>query len=662
MDMNSQYGGQTSSKQGKRNKGNVACLQCRERKVRCSGTYPCANCTRRSTECVFEHDDRKVVISKNLLSELKRKAEDWDEAQRQTKKTTKPSTGSNIPEATSDPEPSVDHGLPRMINPLVTPPSKFVVDHQGKKRFLGPSSTWAYSRHVMGMIRQYVDQEVSSEVPLNHDGAAFSIELPSMKHSDAAINRETLPSLDYALYLTNTVKFHVAQTYHLFDEQRFMQNLLYIYTDSPPLSAENRMWYVQYFLVMALGKGLLTRGMSKAGSPGSEYFMKAMELFPDANGLYQEPILSIEVCCGLALYLQAVDHRNSAYLYLGVALRIALSQGLHRDIIGDFSNDPEATRYRNAWWTLYILDRKFSSLMGAPISVHDSDISVPIPSSQTASGESSALDMHIKLSRLKAKVLNTVYGIDGRLDASFPKSTLTILRELAALAVELNSSPGLKLDSQSPVSRVSATLNLCYHQCIVLATRPLLMCLLRDKLEMSRRASDANCEIVEPIKALLRTCYDSAHKSLRILTTLQSQDLLELFLPFDLDHTFSAGFVLALISAIQPFPDATDSYFETTMHLLDSLIAGGNLPARFRRQELERFHEMLHLMNQQDDKSQSAGQENDCIPVLGEQGISPNEILNVASMLDGHSHPNLDLDDANSWLWEAAGLEGLPSI
>lgn len=52
------------------------------------------------------------------------------------------------------------------------------------------------------------------------------------------------------------------------------------------------------------------------------------------------------------------------------------------------------------------------------------------------------------------------------------------------------------------------------------------MCLLRDKLELDRRESRSTFEIAEPIKALLKACYDSAHKSLRILATLQTQDLL----------------------------------------------------------------------------------------------------------------------------------------
>lgn len=138
-----------------------------------------------------------------------------------------------------------------------------------------------------------------------------------MRQAGTLIDIESLPSLDYAIYLTNTVKFHIAQTYHIFEESHFMRGLLSLYNDGPPpLTSDNRMWYIQYFLVMAMGKGLLTRGMSKAGSPGSEYFLRAMELFPDASGLYQDPILSIEVCCGLALYLQAVDHRNSAYVYV----------------------------------------------------------------------------------------------------------------------------------------------------------------------------------------------------------------------------------------------------------------------------------------------------------------------------------------------------------
>lgn len=172
----------------------------------------------------------------------------------------------------------------------------------------------------MGMISEYLPAESSPPMPLNIDGAAFNIEFPSMRKLGSSISMEDMPSLDYAIYLTNTVKFHISQTYHIFDEQSFLQALFSLYNNGPqPLTPQSRLWYVQYFIVIAFGKALLVRGPSVASPPGKDYFIRAMELFPDVNGLYCNPILAIEICCGLALYLQCVDHRNSAYAYVRAA-------------------------------------------------------------------------------------------------------------------------------------------------------------------------------------------------------------------------------------------------------------------------------------------------------------------------------------------------------
>jgi hypothetical protein len=186
--------------------------------------------------------------------------------------------------------------------------------------FLGPSSTWAYGRQVMSMIREYLNQDVSPLVPLNTDGQALPLEFPSEKQLGGTISMDNLPSLDYAIYLTNTVKFHISQTYHLFDEQSFLNGLFSLYNDGPrPLNGKTRLWYVQYFIIMAFGKALLVRGLSASNPPGGGYFMRAMEMFPDIDGLYQDIVLAIEICCGLALYLQSIDHRNSAYTYVCIS-------------------------------------------------------------------------------------------------------------------------------------------------------------------------------------------------------------------------------------------------------------------------------------------------------------------------------------------------------
>ncbi|RSL48153.1 hypothetical protein CEP53_009653 [Fusarium sp. AF-6] len=435
---------------------------------------------------------------------------------------------------------------------------------------------------------------------MNVDGTAFPLDTASLKDDSSLTTLDNLPSFDYANYLTDTVKFYITQTYHLFEESNFNRTLNVIYSQEPPPIGSNRLEYIQYFFVMALGKALLGRAGSSAQPPGNEYFLQAIKMFPDITGLCQDPILSVEICCGLALYLQSIDHRNSAYLYLGLALRVSLSQGLHRDLTGG--------------------------------SINDGDISVLLPEGPQATQKSKVVDMHVKLSRLMAKIINTVYATDDRLGSSFLRNTQAIIRELAKLGDDLAASPELKPGNSSPVGRVSATLNLCYHQCILLATRPLLICLLRDRLQD-------------------KTAGESASQSLRILAALQSHDLLEIFLPFDLEQIFSSGFIITLLSAIHPFPNAVDEAgFDKSLNLLDTLIANGNIPARFRREELVRLHEMLLLVSQQEINPEDVGLDpSQAMP----HSMSPNQILSIANLLD--SYPDLDSIvgvGTEGWLWE----------
>lgn len=166
------------------------------------------------------------------------------------------------------------------------------------------------------MIRGYLDHHSSPEVPLNTDGNAYQMEWPSTK-APQQVSVDALPTLDYAIYLTNTVKFHIGQIYHLFDEQTFMQGLHEFFRNGFDVSSpRNRLWYIQFLVIMAFGKAFLAKNRRGTTPPGSDYFLRAMELLPDAHGLYADPILSVEICCSIALYLQSIDHRNSAYIYV----------------------------------------------------------------------------------------------------------------------------------------------------------------------------------------------------------------------------------------------------------------------------------------------------------------------------------------------------------
>lgn len=85
-------------------------------------------------------------------------------------------------------------------------------------------------------------------------------------------------------------------------------------------------------------------------------------------------------------------------------MRVALGQGMHTDMPVDQLGDRIVERSRRIWWTVYILDREMTSLMGLPQSVHDDDIHPALPHFGDSTQRVAALHMQIRLCRSIASV------------------------------------------------------------------------------------------------------------------------------------------------------------------------------------------------------------------------------------------------------------------
>lgn len=64
------------------------------------------------------------------------------------------------------------------------------------------------------------------------------------------------------------------------------------------------------------------------------------------------------------------------------------------------------------------------------------------------------------------------------------------------------------------------------YQCIILATRPLLICLLQDLLGSFSVEGAQRAEIPSSIHDLIQTCVVSATKTLKILVSLNEHNLM----------------------------------------------------------------------------------------------------------------------------------------
>ena len=244
---------------------------------------------------------------------------------------------------------------------------------------------------------------------------------PSLKTDNA-----TLPSADHAMYLINATKFHVGQMFHLFDEESFMQYFSRFHNANAAKSGLIPLWYAHYLLILAFGKAFLARTVKGRKPPGADLFVQAMAILPDVTYLCLHPIETIEILCCATLYLHSLDFRSPAYqlvsmletytlqalilpCQIGQALRIALEHGMHTNMQSQHVSEALAQRCRKIWWTIYVLDRNLSSLMGVPSSIRDEDISASLPLYPESPCRATALEIQVKLSRVIARISNGKY-------------------------------------------------------------------------------------------------------------------------------------------------------------------------------------------------------------------------------------------------------------
>lgn len=145
------------------------------------------------------------------------------------------------------------------------------------------------------------------------DGSAYDLPWDGTR-SVPGSTTPTIPSVDYAIFLINAVKFHCAQMLHLFDEEDFMASFHQFYSDTDKSAWKQSLWYIQFLMIIAFGKTFVQQKHQSPRPPGAEFFTHALQLLPDTNKLCREPVIAAEILCCIALYLQALDSRNPAYV------------------------------------------------------------------------------------------------------------------------------------------------------------------------------------------------------------------------------------------------------------------------------------------------------------------------------------------------------------
>ena len=205
-----------------------------------------------------------------------------------------------------------------LINPLVASKSQLLFGDHGYFRYLGHSSTWAFSRQLRNLLNNSgAGSPLHEKIPKG-DGVFYDV---TWNQKSVDLSSVQLPCLDLAEYYTNTVTFSFGSLYHCYDHEAFMDNLREFYADRETgCQKPASLWQIQMLLVFACGKSILAREATKTGQTGMNFFAPAIEALPDIRALQNEPILAIEVLCLVSLFLEASDIRSGSWGYVCAGL------------------------------------------------------------------------------------------------------------------------------------------------------------------------------------------------------------------------------------------------------------------------------------------------------------------------------------------------------
>jgi hypothetical protein len=104
---------------------------------------------------------------------------------------------------------------------------------------------------------------------------------------------------------------------------------------------------------------------------GDAYFKRARMLLGNPLDTVRFTLSDVPALSLMGFYLIEVNRRDAAYMYVSLAVHIAIIHGSFRHAADEAS--------KRTSWTLYIMDRWISMLMGRPPIIPDEAIRLPLP-------------------------------------------------------------------------------------------------------------------------------------------------------------------------------------------------------------------------------------------------------------------------------------------
>lgn len=350
-----------------------ACDSCRKRKLKCSKEAPrCSKCALHGWTCVYSPKAVRSPLTRAYLTEVEEKLARLEAvvAQLAPEKPIDELLSSARPLSGSSSSNSSSTSIPRQAGGDETPvlPDKYLSNTKHGKVVFDWTEDGEGDPSLEGM-----GAHTGSNTGFLGPGSTSSV-LRLIKGDELNVNNRSGEKL-----MDDQGDFNVKFLDEAKVQMRFIESYFTYYHTSYPLVNKPR-FYTNfsfkgplYFAILALGCWSI---YGESTNYDLYYYNKAKELLlkNDSNVFESGNIELLTALILLSNYVQKRNKPNTGWNYLGLAISMAISLGIHKDLtlkrnatlqeIRDFIVDAEVKR--RVWWCLYMFDSGAAITFGRP--------------------------------------------------------------------------------------------------------------------------------------------------------------------------------------------------------------------------------------------------------------------------------------------------------
>ncbi|KAL3257378.1 hypothetical protein ABHI18_006898 [Aspergillus niger] len=336
-----------------------SCKRCHRRKQRCVGYPTCTGCESAKQPCLRSESvpswhhamskgalvHRIEVLEAQLAAALEQIPPDSDAPQEQI------STGAKSQHRDSR------AGVVSMM----------AMSHEGSENlaYLGPSSGMSIAEDLGRLVQNAVWLR---SIPIN--GSHLQA-LPCERTAAST----TLPSDAVGIRLLNAYFKDMHTRLPFLDRSELMQ--LHATVQKPQSDVTSEAARFKLFMVYAIGAAILQMTETYDSTPPSAFVATALQLEPSLGE--SQSYTNLEALMLLVLYHMRTSSATRVWYLIGLAMRICIDLGLHRESQYRRMRPYEGQVRRRLFWSVYLVERYVAWSLGRPFSVPEDEIDVHAP-------------------------------------------------------------------------------------------------------------------------------------------------------------------------------------------------------------------------------------------------------------------------------------------